>query len=535
MPKKLIEEIILKVGIDATGVASGLAKLDADLKSIQIQFGKTEKATESNTAAQKKAIPVAKQTGLAMSSLDKELDKTEDGWRNLSKALKKYEKDAKKANKSSGLLSGGIGKLGAVVGVGAAIAVVTDRITQMTETAQDADRLGVVTQNLANLQGVGKTFGATAEDVTQGIKNINESASEALADGKGEKFDLFKELNIDLVEFNKLKPDEQLESFSRSINGVENQGRRTAIQLALMGEEGFKLSTTMDELATNAEGAKAAVEKLTGTMKPETIKQFNQNIAIAKQRLDGFLNVIINQGAEAFNEFVEIMHEVGFALSDGVELANDWNDTIDRQTAAAKKLMKQREEAAKNQEIANKKELKDQKELSELIKSIQENEFKDPKRLGGPEDEGSLAIQRQFKERQKSAAADKAAQDKKDAALKKSAKEEAENTKKNREKAIKGIAAIGLARKKEFIKRLEEESKRGGPAGLVESGSVEEAEINASLASRSGGIDRITSLKNEVSAEERKIENEKLKTLKAIRDGVVKNKSITVNTGTLSG
>ena len=534
MPKKLIEEIILKVGIDATGVASGLSKLDADLKSIQIQFGKTEKATESNTAAQKKAIPVAKQTGLAMSSLDKELDKAEDGWRNLSKALKKYEKDSKKANQSTNSLNGGLGKLGAVVGVGASIAVVTNRINEMTQTAQDADRLGVVTQNLANLQGVGKTFGATAEDVTQGIKNINESASEALADGSGEKFDLFKELNIDLVEFNKLKPDEQLESFSKSINGVESQGRRTAIQLALMGEEGFKLATTMDELAVNAEGAKARVEEFTGSLNPEEIKKLNKSVAETKMRFDGVLNTLISAGSSTFNQVGESIENLSYMLFGLNKAQEDYNDAISRTMRKEKALYNQRKKEQKEEAKRLSEEENKRKDLAALIKDIQENEFKDTTRAGGEDDEGSLSTQKKFKELQKEQRDIDEKILESDAKKFRSLKKLESKEKKNKENAIKAIEDIELKRKKALIKRLQDESKRGGGAGIIEAGSVEEAELNASLANRDvDKLSRIETFQKEVKAEEKTREQEKLKIAKETLAAIKTNKTIKVNTSSL--
>lgn len=530
MAKRLIEEIILKVGVDATGVSSGLADLDKRLKSVEGQFGKTEKANEENTAAQKKAIPIAKKTGLAMADLDSKLDSTEAGFNKLSNALKKYRKESKGANKSTGFLSGNLGKIGAAIGVAGVIGVVTSRITALTQAAQDADRLGVVAQNLINLQNIGRTFGATAEDVTQGIKNINESASEAFKDASGEKFELFEELNIDLERFNELKPDEQFEAFSRSINGVENQGRRTAIQLALMGEEGFKLAVTMDELATNAEAAKLKVEGFTGSLNTEELEKLNKSLVESKLRFEGVFNQIVGFGANAFNAVGDSIDKVSFSLFGVLKLHEDLLDVQNAQIEVARKLNIQREEDAKKDKLAIEKKIKDQKELTELLRLATE-ELNDPKRLA--DIENSPEIQAKFKKEQ-----ERLEDVKKRARLNEliAQRKEEKQQEKSKARALKTIADIGLSRKKEFLKRLQEESKRGGGAGIVEAGSIEAAEIEASLQNRDlGKISKIETIKKQIDAEEKAKSEERLKVAKETLEAIKNQKNqIKINTRPLS-
>jgi len=395
---RLVEEIILKVGVDTASVNAQLAGLDKKIVKTQKKFDGLAGSTKDNTDAQKKAIPVAKKTGVAMGDLDKKLDKTEDGWKSLTKALQKYKKESKGATKGTKSMSGGLGMLGGALAGMASIAVVTDRLSQLTQAGQDSKRLGIVTQDLIDLQNVGKQFGATAEDVTQGIKNINESASEAAADGTGEKFELFKELNIDLEEFNKLKPDEQLESFSKSINGVQNQGRRTAIQLALMGEEGFKLSTTFDELAKGADAAKDKVRGLTGAMDPEKIEKMNKRVQEMKLRFDGLINGVLDYGGQAF-----------FLMADGVEAAifamhglNKAQEDIDERLRViheeALKNYNLRNKAAEAKKLQDKEDIKNQETLNKLRKEAME-ELNDPKRLKSIEESPEILAKKQ-KERE---------------------------------------------------------------------------------------------------------------------------------------
>ena len=508
---KLVEQIILKVGVDTSAVAAQLAGLNKKIDASKKKFDGLAGSTEENTAAQKKAIPVAKKTGVAMGDLDKKLDKTEGGFNKLTKALKKYKKESKGASKGSKSIGGGLAMMGgALAGLGA-IAVVTDRLKELTQAGQDADRLGVVTQDLIDLQNVGKQFGVTAEDVTQGIKNINESASEAGKEGKGEKFELFKELNIDLVEFNKLKPDEQLESFSKSINGVKNQGRRTAIQLALMGEEGFKLSTTFDELAKGADAAKNKVRGLTGTMDPEKIAKMNERVSEMKLRFDGLINGLLDHGSTAFFNISDSVETLIFSMYGLNKAQEDYNDLMIATRVEARRAMAELHAVAREKERQAKDDERRQLILNRLRREAME-ELNDPERLKSIED--SPEIQKkvaQEKKRLRALEVDEEIEkgrklSRKEASAKKS--------------AMKAIEEVGASRKKERLKRLQEESKNGS-VSTVEAGSVEAAEIAAQLETKDAAkIDKIDRLKQGIEQENKAREVKKLKvaedTLKAI-------------------
>ena len=85
---------------------------------------------------------------------------------------------------------------------------------------------------------------------------------------------------------------------------------------------------------------------------------------------------------------------------------------------------------------------------------------------------------------------------------------------------MKAIEEVGASRKKERLKRLQEESKNGS-VSTVEAGSVEAAEIAAQLETKDAAkIDKIDRLKQGIEQENKAREVKKLKvaedTLKAI-------------------
>ncbi len=527
---RLIEEIILKVGVDATSLNDSLAKISKRVLSLNTKFGKLGDTTGKLEDDLSSAGDNAKKAGDKFDKLEDEINPLDKGFDKLTKSLKKYNREAKKTKKESAGLSSGLKTVaGAAAGI-VSVSLITDRINALTEAAQDADRLGIVTQNLIDLQNVGKSFGATAEDVTQGIKNINESASEALKEGKGGKFDLFKELNIDLNEFNKLKPDAQLESFSKSISGVQDQGRRTAIQLALMGEEGFKLSTTFDVLAESADAAKSKVRGFTGEIDPEQIKKMNDRLSETKLRFEGLANGLIGLGTDVFfaiddkvQTLIFSMHGLNKAQDDYNKLLREAQKESDRAAAAM-----DAEKAARIRQ--NREDTQAQKEINELNRLALE-ELNDPKRLesieNSPEIQAKVAAERKR--------LSELAVDEEIKAIERKERKEEKAKEKSKKSSLKAIKDVGDSRKKEFIKRLQEESKRGGAGGIIEAGSVEEAEIAASLQNRDAGkLSQADTLQKQFDAEEKMREDEKLKIAKETLDAIKKQKGqIKVNTRSL--
>ncbi len=496
---RLIEEIILQVGVDTKGLNEKLAKAGQGFEKLDDKVGDT------GDTIKKKAIPAIKKTGVAIGDLDKKLNphiktvgKADKGWKKLSKSV-------------------GSGVAGFVAG-GAAIAGLTARFNAMNLAVQDSERLGILTQDLVNLQGVGEQFGATAEDVTQGIKNINESASEAFVDKKGEKFDLFKELKIDLEAFNKLKPDKQLEEFGKSLNSVDNQGRRTAIALALMGEEGFKLTGTLKELARDADGAKAKVEGFVGSFDVEKIAETNKRLSEMKQRLQGVGNAAINLGLDAFDAVEEPISQIIFAMHGLNKAQEDYNDLLAAQEKQNKinfdAFKKRRDAELKANETRDERQRKHTERLAKLSKVIEDREG-----LGAGANQANKDFKRFQKEAQSREKIAKKIVDDKE----KEAAAELKRIMKLGEAGQKVLDDERLTRKKALVERLRE-SGQGSLNFSLEAGSVQAQVLQQEVQGRDAGrLSQADQLEKEIKAEEKE-NNEKL--LKAAEAQVTLLKSL---------
>ncbi len=216
---KIVEEIILKVGVDTGGLEGKVGAAENAVEGL-------EDSVDDYTGTAKKAGVETDKLGASVEafkfdakSLGAPLDKSTGSLDKFTASIKRNaaqinKSKEKRANFIKGLRAVATPALAAAAAIGI---VVKQSLDAQVETINMANALGVSTQRLHDLQNLAETFNATSEDMVQGIKNISEISSEAFSAGSGEKFDMFKEINIDLEEFSKLSPDEQFIKFATAI------------------------------------------------------------------------------------------------------------------------------------------------------------------------------------------------------------------------------------------------------------------------------------------------------------------------------
>lgn len=459
---RLIEEIILKLGLDLTGVEAGTKRVNDNLEDL------------------------------------------EDG-------VDGYSDSAKASEAASDKMGGAI--LGVAAAAAAATAalgiMIAKNIEAQTETLHMAEALGIGAQRLQDLQNLARVFNAEADDMVQGIKNINESISEAFVDQSGEKFDLFKELNVDLAEFESLAPDQQFIAFAKALDGASTQGRRQAIQLAIMGEEGFKLSTTMRALGRDSEAALNKVANKGGDIDTEQISRFSEQWNLLKISIEGVTDGIVDsfipvlQGpldsaVKHFGETARIMAGIDF---EGIAArAKEEAEAFNRELAQIRgpHLLINSQEAIEGEKAERQrltKELARQQE--ERRRGAGQRAFNRRQQVA----EEQLKNRKIEEERKKQEARDKRA-----------AQRVLDRQEREKNSAIRTIESIGRSKKKERLAELRDRQITGG-LSAVEAGSSEAAR----LAAERSGINineraEIARLEREIAAEEKKIEEDQLKT-----------------------
>ncbi len=521
---KLIEEIILKVGVDTSKLNAALAGIGKKFDGLGKKIDGVTEETEENTAANKKALPTIKKNSIAIDDLDKKLDKSEDGWNSMTKSMVKYTAKAKKARGASSALSSALKTIAGIAAGGAALSIVTDRIADLNKASIDAGRLGVVATDLITLQEVGKSFGNTADDMTQGLKNISESVSEAFFDPKIEKARFFKEIGVDIAKIVNLSADKQFEITAKALAGMTDQARRQEIQLFLLSEEGFRLSIVMNELAKNGPAAKAAIQDLVpDDVQIEKMRELTKQVARMKTQLGDKFTPAVGLAADAMNAsfltldvWADFMVNADFVQRKLTDAIEDYA-FAQRQAVLDEKLrIKSLKEVIKAEKKAadESRAILSTKEARQKVHTEKLAELSARLDAQGP-GAGTIKADKIFKANQARTRALLEEENAKVLAFRKIRdKDDADKIKKIKaaEMAVKKIReAESLSRKKDLISRL----RKSGQASLNfagEAGSVQAQILQAEVQGRdSGKLSLADKLDAEVKAEEKANNDKQLK------------------------
>jgi hypothetical protein len=514
MPR-VTEEIILKIGVDTGG-------LESEVGGAEDALGDLEDQVEDYTGAAKEAEKESEQLGDAFKNVKLDADKlfnpinnAEDSLDKFTASVKRNAAETKKSKESRANFIKGLRSIRVpALAAAAAIGVVIKRtLENEVRQIQMAKALGVSAQRLRDLQGLSEQFGATAEDVVQGIKNISEISTEALRAGSGERFELFKEINIDLKEFDKLSPDQKFIEFSRALNNVTNQGRKTEIQLALMQEEGFKLANTMEVLATEGEGALDKVRELGGEINVQQVQELNKKWAEFNLTMRGIISDLVSGVTPAIENIListkatlSFFKDIGFAIGAFIEGTNTWQlqlEDINNELNKTVAIVEGKDLASQlygpEAQEAERKRKEGILKIVQLTESLRRAQDKARREELEKEKAKNAKIEEQrIKQEQRE----------KNFARRKQQRED-----KARKDAINSIRAIGLERLKDRLKELKVRERVGGVVSAVEVGTSEAARLEAQRRSVNPALrGQIARIEATIAEEEKRLEQEKLKT-----------------------
>jgi len=185
-------------------------------------------------------------------------EKFDAGMTRARKSLFGFSKTGDMANKmlvglGSTLLAGvGIYKFTAALGAAA---------ERLDEIAKMSDRLGIASEKLAGLTLAASQTGASARDLSVGMRDMVRRISEA-ATGSGEAAGALRELGLSAAEMNKLAPDEQFAKLATAMKGVTNQGDKVRLAYEIMGRSGTKLVNTLSLGADGLAAMQSEAERL---------------------------------------------------------------------------------------------------------------------------------------------------------------------------------------------------------------------------------------------------------------------------------
>ena len=185
-------------------------------------------------------------------------EKFDAGMTRARKSLFGFSKTGDMANK---MLLGLGSTLLAGVGIYKFTAALGQAAERLDEIAKMSDRLGIASEKLAGLTLAASQTGASARDLSVGMRDMVRRISEA-ATGSGEAAGALRELGLSAAEMNKLAPDEQFAKLATAMKGVTNQGDKVRLAYEIMGRSGTKLVNTLSLGADGLAAMQSEAERL---------------------------------------------------------------------------------------------------------------------------------------------------------------------------------------------------------------------------------------------------------------------------------
>jgi 6-pyruvoyl-tetrahydropterin synthase len=279
-----------------------------------------------------------------VSDLKKELDKV---GKHVDKFALNAKKDMKDFSQSVALATVKFQELTNIAKSAAAAVYefMRAQIDSSRETALWASRLDIAVDTFSQLVVVGRKFGATADDVGDSIKDLNERIADA-ARGNKTFAEAFGIIGLSANKLLNMPVEEQFIKVADAIGKMTNAGDRNFVTATLMADAGFRLIPMFQKGAGAIREMMIESDRLGQSLKPEEVEKFNN---LNKEFLE------MGLAAETLGKAVSQRLEPAFSkLAVAVtDSANAMTNFLNASTQLAEAMKMVREESDKtNQSFA---------------------------------------------------------------------------------------------------------------------------------------------------------------------------------------
>ena len=224
------------------------------------------------------------------------------------------------------------GAVAAAAAIAATALLVKGQAEAVGEMDAFAKRLNINTQDLIELTAVAAQFGATAEDVGQGLKNVNERLADASLFKTGAAFDAIGLLGLDLEKIMKLDAHERFLEIADALSKVEDASTRVFLSLELGEEEFFKLAEVINLGKDGIEDAMKEARKFTGVLSKldtKNIREMRLEASKSGIAFDSIFRTIAADVAPVMKELFSISSDL-FVLfrEEGLPILQNFSDDI---------------------------------------------------------------------------------------------------------------------------------------------------------------------------------------------------------------
>ena len=217
--------------------------------------------------------------------------------RNLKKAQGGFSRFANKAKNAAG----SIVKIGAVAVTAAGVGLTVFAKKQadaIRQTTLMADRLGITTSALTELQFAASQYGVDSDKLHDSMKDLSERIADAASGASGYE-EALNRLGLRSQDLIKLPLEQQFMAVSQGVAGLSTQADKAFVSMELMGDAGFELINMMDGGAASIAG----------------MRREAQDLGLSLNRVDAEK---VRQAGAAFDKAWKVVEGLGKQLAIGV-------------------------------------------------------------------------------------------------------------------------------------------------------------------------------------------------------------------------
>lgn len=162
----------------------------------------------------------------------------------------------------------------------ATAALITHQANLADQAGKTAEKLGLQTAKLTELQYAAELSGVAANTLNLGLQRMTRRVAEA-ATGTGEAIKALDALGLSAKELNKLSPDEQFKLIADAMQKVDNQSEKVRLAFKLFDSEGVDLVRTLSMTRKGLEESAQEARELGRVIDDQAAKQaaeFNDNL-----------------------------------------------------------------------------------------------------------------------------------------------------------------------------------------------------------------------------------------------------------------
>lgn len=215
--------------------------------------------------------------------------------------------------------------LAASMGAAFSVGAITDWIGRTTEAADELTRLsqqtGVSVEALSAWGNVAKRNGQDVNDLSELIQELSLKLTETDTGAEGAGLAL-KQLGLSYKDLGKLGAEEAFLKVSQAVAGVEDSGKKTAMVMAILGDEGQKYVSTLNQI-----GSAAELEATITAQQAEQATRYRDSLATLGAAGEAWSQSVVSGIIPALDEAARALTDViagtGGMTSEARRLAGD--------------------------------------------------------------------------------------------------------------------------------------------------------------------------------------------------------------------